>query len=120
MKLKTTMAVLVMAALPGLAMAQTASTPRIDKRQEMQQSRINQGVQSGALTDKEAQKLQRGQEHVQKMENKAVSDGTITNKERTRIEHAQDQQSKKIYREKHDKQTVQRQEERAAKRQGKK
>jgi len=107
MKLKSTVAVLMMAAAPGLVMAQTASTPRIDKRQEMQQQRINQGVQSGALTEKETQKLQRGQEHVQKMENKVVSDGKITDKERARIEHAQDQQSKKIYREKHDKQTVQ-------------
>ena len=88
-KLTVSLVAIFALAFPGLIGAQ--STPRIDKRQEIQQSRINQGVQSGALTDKEAQKLQRGQEHVQKMENKAVSDGTITNKERTRIEHAQDQ-----------------------------
>lgn len=38
------------------------------------------------------------------MEDKAMADGKMTKKERARIEHAQDRQSKKIYREKHDKQ----------------
>ncbi len=120
MKLRSTVAIVVMAALPGIALAQTQSTPRIDKRQELQDKRIDQGVQSGQLTAKEAKKLERGQAHVQKIEDKAVSDGKVTVKERARIEHAQDQQSRKIYREKHDKQTVQREEERAAKRQAKK
>ena len=119
MKIKSTAAILVMTAVPGIVLAQTTSTPRIDQRQEMQQKRIEQGTQSGALTAKETQKLQRGQAHVQKMENKAVADGKVTEKERARIEHAQDQQSRKIYREKHDKQTVQRQEQHAGKKQAK-
>jgi hypothetical protein len=50
--------------------------------------------------------LEKGQEHVQKAENKAMADGKMTKKERARIEHMQDQQSKQIYREKHDKQTA--------------
>ena len=48
--------------------------------------------------------LEKGQTHVQNVENKATADGTVTKKEAGRIEHAQDQQSKKIYREKHDRQ----------------
>jgi len=40
------------------------------------------------------------------MENKALADGKVTKKERARIEHAQNQQSQRIYREKHDKQTA--------------
>ena len=40
------------------------------------------------------------------MENKATADGKVTKKERARIEKAQDRQSKKIAREKHDKQTA--------------
>jgi hypothetical protein len=40
------------------------------------------------------------------MENKAAADGKVTAKERRHIEHAQDQQSRRIYREKHDKQTA--------------
>ena len=81
-----------------------AATPGIDKRQENQQKRIDAGVKSGELTPKEAERLQKGQARVQKMEDKARADGKITKKEARQIEHAQDQQSKKIAREKHDKQ----------------
>lgn len=109
MKLKTTLIALMIASLPGLAAAQasdTTSTKRIDKRQEMQQKRIDQGVQSGQLNQKETARLEKGQQHVQKMENKATADGKVTKKERKRIEHAQDVQSKKIARQKHDKQVA--------------
>jgi hypothetical protein len=107
MKLKSTLAIVVMAAVPGLALAQTTSTPRIDKRQELQQKRIDKGVQSGALNEKEAARLEKGQERVEKMEEKAAADGKVTVKERARIEHRQDQQSKKIFRQKHDQQRAQ-------------
>jgi hypothetical protein len=50
--------------------------------------------------------LQKGQDRVQKGEDKAMADGKMTKKERVKMEHMQDQQSKKIYREKHDKQTA--------------
>lgn len=89
-------------ALPALA--QSSSAPRIDQRQDNQQQRIDQGVQSGALTEKEAARLDKGQQRVQNMENKAAADGKVTAKERVRIEHAQDVQSKRIYRQKHDRQ----------------
>ena len=61
-------------------------------------------MKSGELNQKEAARLQKGQANVQKMEDKARADGKITPQEARKIEHAQDQQSKKIYREKHDKQ----------------
>ena len=38
------------------------------------------------------------------MEDKAKADGKVTPKERERIQHAQNQESKKIAREKHDRQ----------------
>ena len=88
------------------ALAQTTSTPRIDQRQQNQQQRIDQGVKSGQLNQKEAARLQKGQARVQKMEDKAVADGKVTAKERRKIERAQDKQSRKIAREKHDKQTA--------------
>jgi hypothetical protein len=40
------------------------------------------------------------------MEDRAMADGEITKKEKVRMEHAQDQQSKRIYRQKHDKQVA--------------
>ncbi len=105
---KSIIAAVVIAAfaLPGLSLAQTASTPRVDQRQENQQKRIDQGVKSGELTKKEARRLDKGQARVEKIENKAVADGTVTNKEKVRIERAQDTQSKRIYKQKHDNQTA--------------
>ena len=106
MDLKILLIALMMGSLPatGLAQSGTSSTPRIDQRQEWQQQRIDRGVASGALTEKEASRLQAEQERIQKMEDKAAADGTITKKERFRIEHRQDQASKHIYRQKHDRQ----------------
>jgi len=104
MKLKNLVAALCVSALALPVLAQTTSTPRIDQRQANQDRRIDQGAQSGALTDKEAAKLDKGQAHVQKLEDKAVADGRVTARERARIEHAQDVQSRRIYREKHDRQ----------------
>ena len=99
-----TLAVAGALALP--AAAQTQSTPRIDTRQERQEQRIDRGEKSGQLTQKEAARLDKGQAKVQKMENKATADGKVTKKERAKIEKAQDRQSKKIYRQKHDKQAA--------------
>ena len=105
--IKSTLIAALIAALPGIALAQdTKSTPRIDQRQENQEKRIEQGVKSGQLNQKETKRLEKGQDRVQKMEDKAVADGKVTKKERKKLEHAQDQQSKKIHKEKHDKQTA--------------
>lgn len=107
MNARATVIALMIATLPAAALAQSSdanATARIDQRQAEQQKRIEQGVQSGRLTGKEAEKLEHGQQHVQKMEDRALKDGVMTRKEARRIEHAQDQQSRKIHREKHDRQ----------------
>ncbi|HUP94378.1 MAG TPA: hypothetical protein VM164_05675 [Burkholderiales bacterium] len=104
MMIRSVVLALALAVASAGVLAQTTSTPRIDQRQENQQKRIDKGVQSGALNEKEARRLEKGQQRVQKAENKAMADGTVTAKEKRKIEHMQDNQSKKIYREKHDKQ----------------
>ncbi len=91
-------------ALSTPAFAGSADTPVIDKRQAAQEQRIDQGIASGQLTGREAARLERGQERVNRMEDRAKADGVVTNKERARINHAQDVESRKIYREKHDRQ----------------
>ena len=106
MSLKSAMLALAIAAVSATTFAQTPSTPRIDQREANQQKRIDQGVKSGALNEKEARRLEKGQQRVQKAEDKAMADGKVTGKERRKIEHMQDKQSKKIYREKHDKQVA--------------
>lgn len=102
MKLKTTLAALI-AAVAVPAFAQTA-TPGIDQRQANQEARIQQGIKSGELTQREAARLEKGQDRIQRMENRAKADGKVTAKERERIEHAQNQESRHIAREKHDRQ----------------
>lgn len=110
MKANSTVIVLMLAALPAAALAQssgTTSTLRIDQRQETQQKLIESGAQSGQLTAKEAARLQKGQAKVQKMEDKAMADGTLTDKERKRIQRAQDKEDRKIFREKSNKHRAQ-------------
>jgi hypothetical protein len=105
MNIKTICAVAVIAAIPALSHAQAkdpAATPGIDKRQEIQQKRIDQGVQSGELNKREAARLERHQAGIEKMENRAKADGTVTKKERAKIHHAQNHESRRIHRQKHD------------------
>jgi hypothetical protein len=87
------------------AMAQAeAETSGIDQRQANQELRIDQGISSGQLNQLEADRLDQQQAHINRMEDKAKSDGVVTKKERRRIHKAQDKASKRIYREKHDRQ----------------
>lgn len=78
-----------------------ASADSIDKRQQIQAERIEQGVGSGALTEREAAKLERQQSHIQHLENKVKSDGVVTRKEKIRVNAAQDRASHNIAFKKH-------------------
>lgn len=88
-------------ALPVLAQT---NTPNIDQRQINQQQRIEQGVQSGSLTNREANHLEKAQDRIQSMEDKAKSDGNVTAQERKRLQQAENVQSRHIYNQKHDRQ----------------
>lgn len=101
---KSLIAAVVAAALTWPTLACAQSTERIDKRQELQQKRIDKGVASGKLNKREAARLEKGQEHVQKLEDKALADGKVTAAEKARVERAQDVQSRRIARQKHDRQ----------------
>lgn len=107
MQIKSIIITAALAAFASTAYAQTqdpAATPGIDKRQEVQQKRIDKGVESGQLNGRETKRLEHHQGHIQNMETKAKADGTVTKNERARIHHAQDQESRNIHREKHDRQ----------------
>ena len=101
--LKTTLVSLVLA-VPFAAFAQSNATPGIDQRQANQEQRIQQGVQSGSLTGREAARLERGQDRLQAKENQAKADGVVTGKERAQLQHAENRQSERIYDQKHDRQ----------------
>jgi hypothetical protein len=86
----------------------SASSQRMQadvQRNVNQQQRIEQGIQSGQLTNREAGKLERGQARVNRAEARAGADGKVGPKEQRGIQKAENRQSKRIYREKHDAQT---------------
>jgi len=89
--------------MTGMAFAE-AETPVINQRQMNQEQRIDQGIASGQLNEREANRLNKQQEHVNKMEDRAKSDGVMTKRERARIDAAQHRASRHIAREKHDRQ----------------
>jgi opacity protein-like surface antigen len=93
----------LMLGMSGMVFAE-AETPVIDQRQANQEKRIDQGIASGQLNEREANRLNKQQEHINKIEDKAKADGVVTKGERARIDHAQDRASRHIAREKHDRQ----------------
>lgn len=106
MKTRYLLASVLAAAFIAPAFAQSTATPNIDKRQENQAARIEQGKASGALTTKEAAKLDAGQARVAAKEEKAKSDGVVTKKERAKLQHAENKQSRKIAKKKHNARTA--------------
>lgn len=92
------------AAGAAFAQAQTPGTndPGVQKRLENQEQRIDQGVQSGALTPKETGRLEAEQAKIKQAEERMKSDGQLTGKERQRLHNMQDHSSQRIYRQKHD------------------
>lgn len=96
--------VVAVSLVPAFAVAHD-STPRIDERQDNQAARIQDGVENGELTYRESRRLVRGQARVNRLERRALADnGTVGAIERLRIEKAQDRQSRRIRRQKHDRQ----------------
>jgi hypothetical protein len=72
-----------------------------------QQQRINQGLTSGTLTQREAGRLERGEAHTNRMQGRAGADGHVSRHEQQRIQHAENRQSQRIHHEKHDGQHAQ-------------
>jgi len=86
----------------------SASSQRMQadvQRNVNQQQRIEQGVKSGSLTNREVGKLERGQAHDSAMQYRAGRDGHVGPNEQRRIQSAENQQSGRIHHEKHDAQT---------------
>ncbi|TQV89055.1 hypothetical protein [Aliikangiella coralliicola] len=93
------------ASLAILLSSQTfAETPKLDARQANQKNRIIQGIDSGELTKKEANRLVQGQRELNRMEKRAKSDGIVTKKEKARLHNKADKESAKIAKNKHDRQ----------------
>jgi uncharacterized membrane protein YebE (DUF533 family) len=101
MKLKLILASLLLAGISYENMAQTA-TPKIRKKQETQQKRIENGVKTGKLTPEEAAKLEQKQAKIQLDKKAAKADGVVTKEERKNIHHQQKKANHQIAKQKHD------------------
>jgi hypothetical protein len=71
------------------------------QRNANQEQRIENGVKSGSLTNREAANLERGQARVDRKEAKAAANGHVGADEQKNIQAAENHQSKRIHREKH-------------------
>ena len=88
----------------GLLAAQ--APPNIKARQEAQDARIKAGEKDGSLTEKEADRLKARDAALDAKIRKDRKDGGgLTAKERARIQRLQNKQSRKIAKQRHDKQT---------------
>jgi hypothetical protein len=101
-RIMTVVAALAISA--SLASANPA-TPRVDRREVRQQSRIAQGAHDGQLNRREVRSLKAGQRHIRRMERRAKADGKVTRAERRHLNRAQNRQSRHIYRLKHNAKT---------------
>ena len=83
-----------------------SSTPRVDRRQATQQTRIQEGVRRGELTSGERARLRASQRHLRRLERRSISDGAFTRHERRHLERAQDLQSRRIARMRHNRRSI--------------
>lgn len=100
------MAGVVSLMLSGIALAGPTDDPGIQKREQNQEKRIQQGVQSGQVTPKEAGKLEAQQTRIKQDEERMKADGKLTKAERKKLKREQNRASGNIYRKKHNENTV--------------
>ncbi len=83
------------------ALAQSTNDPGIDAREQRQQQRIQQGVQSGQLTPGAAYRLEAQQGRIQATEDRMKASGNLTGRDRAILTRMQNRASRNIYRKKH-------------------
>ena len=96
----------IFAATAAIMLSSAAHAGEIRQRQERQHARIRQGVESGALTQKEAKTLNVEQRAVGRDRKAALADGSINRAERVQLTQEQNQASRDIYRLKHNQRTA--------------
>jgi hypothetical protein len=80
----------------------------VNARQDRQQNRINQGAHSGELTKGETSHIEKNETgiHNEVRNDRAANGGHLTPGEHNQIEHQQNQESRQIYRDKHNARTA--------------
>ncbi len=95
-------AALGLVALTSTAQAYDARQAEIDRREAVQEQRIQAGRRSGEITRSEARQLEAEQARIKQLERNALRDGHIDRREAAQIRQAQNDASRHIYRESHD------------------
>jgi len=107
-KLKVMIALAGLMAVAPMVTASAATAPRkyrngIEARQRYQNARIEQGERSGAITWRESERLEHQEARIERQEDRyRRSGGQFTAAERARIQRELNTESRRIYREKHD------------------
>jgi hypothetical protein len=84
-----------------IAISVTNADAQARVRARHQHQRIKQGVRSGEITKAEAVNLRNGQKEIRQDVRAAKADGVVTPGEKKEIRQDQRQQSRKIFRKKH-------------------
>jgi CRISPR/Cas system-associated endoribonuclease Cas2 len=96
----------IISVLSLIALTSTASAydgqSEIDRREWLQEQRIQNARRSGELTRSEYRQLEAEQARVRQMERNALRDGHIDRHESAQIRRAQNEASRHIYQESHD------------------
>lgn len=107
MKNMSKIALAAILAVPALIAAQTPTPGKndhdINQRKGDQQQRIAQGVHSGQLTAGETSHLEHQEQGINREEHgmRAQDNGHLTKQDRRTIHRQQNQESRRIYRDKH-------------------
>lgn len=92
---------LVLSVLLSLAAVSAFAEDVVDKRQENQEQRIEQGEANGSLTNHEAKQLENQQKLIERREDRMKADGKFTKGEKRRLNREQNRASRNINRKKH-------------------
>jgi hypothetical protein len=95
-----TVKLVALSVLTSAAWAQTTAG-KDQQRDVNQQERIEQGLESGQLSTREAGSLERQQQHIDRMEARELRNGSISPAEQARLNAAQNRVSNHIYADKH-------------------
>ncbi len=92
-------------AAPAATNNAQSEKPTINQRKRNQQRRIRQGVKSGELTKGETRRLEKQERAMNQEERdmRKMDNGHLTQQDRKTLNQQQNQMSKKIYRDKHNK-----------------
>ena len=88
---------------PGIKDPGHPRVNEVNHREQNQQQRIAQGIQSGTLTPEEAAKLENGENRIQRQEAKDLqaNDGHLTIEEKKHLNQEENRVGRRIHRKKH-------------------